>query len=606
MYASNVSNLDQILSSLQCYLQSSRVRQDVYNLLRQIPSLQPNCGIFTHNDGTTSTLLNLEGTIPIFYRGNQYNIPVEFWMVETYPMSPPVCFVRPTADMMVKPGHPHVTSDGFVKIPYITEWRQDFILVELVAHMCSIFGNIPPVFRRPANMTPQYTPSSYGQASGGAASPAYAQSGYAQQATASPSYRGSQPSPSYQGYGGSYQSNNVSQHAAESLFGAASTPAQPAAFRYEDRAAALKLEVTGKIQQEMDRMFKRIRDDIDLQFEHQLQLTQSRENVERGVQSLEFLRDDIKRAKEIIETQDKEVTAWLEENEAKDTVDPDTILIEGDALSKQLVDTLAKHQAIEDALYFMDRALSNGEIELASFLKEVRKLARQQFMCQALIQKLSERQHSLAAPSYHTGFRCRAAACGGLPATAWRATTIHAVALSDWAVARRAQESTTTKTIVKQVEVLQRATLADVRKLIAVFCPDVPASFVFEWVYYQQQVAVTDLEETKVCVDNAELDGVLWLLYLPKTARQDVQEELTQGFPRDNPETLKTDVSMRSREDPTPAFSVKQQFGAIVASIDVFVVRNIGLSLKMHDFRSENGEKLVGIEQSDLTLRMDH
>lgn len=28
------------------------------------------------------------------------------------------------ADMMVKPGHPHVTSDGYVKIPYTSEWRQ--------------------------------------------------------------------------------------------------------------------------------------------------------------------------------------------------------------------------------------------------------------------------------------------------------------------------------------------------------------------------------------------------------------------------------------------------------------------------------------------------
>lgn len=102
------------------------MRGDVYQLLRQIPSLQPNCGMFggvllpnvallrelsscnhshsgvllccvAHNDGTTSTLLNLEGTIPIFYRGNQYNIPVEFWIAESYPMAAPVCFVRPTA-----------------------------------------------------------------------------------------------------------------------------------------------------------------------------------------------------------------------------------------------------------------------------------------------------------------------------------------------------------------------------------------------------------------------------------------------------------------------------------------------------------------------------
>ncbi|RLN47519.1 hypothetical protein BBJ29_000607 [Phytophthora kernoviae] len=335
MYANNVSNLDQILSSLQCYTQSSRVRGDVYNLLGQIPSLQPNCGTFAHNDGTTSTLLSLEGTIPIFYRSNQYNIPVEFWVVETYPMAPPVCFVRPTADMMVKPGHPHVTSDGYVKIPYTSDWRPDFTLLELVAHMCSIFGNMPPVFRRPANSMPA-------------------------------PYRGA------------------------------------SAARPEDRAAVLKGEVTGKIQMQLEKTFKRVRDDIDLQFEHEVQLTQSRENVERGLQSLRFLRDDISRARGVVEAQDKEVVAWLEENEGKDTVDPDTILIEGDALSKQMIKTLAEHQSIEDALYYMDRALSNDEIELNIFLKEVRKLSRKQFLYLALVQKIQAKQQELVASSYHS------------------------------------------------------------------------------------------------------------------------------------------------------------------------------------------------------------
>ena len=54
-------------------------------------------GILAHNDGTASTLINLAGTIPIYYRGNQYNIPMEFWIVEAYPMAPPVCYVRPTS-----------------------------------------------------------------------------------------------------------------------------------------------------------------------------------------------------------------------------------------------------------------------------------------------------------------------------------------------------------------------------------------------------------------------------------------------------------------------------------------------------------------------------
>lgn len=68
----------------------------------------------------------------------------------------------------------------------------------------------------------------------------------------------------------------------------------------------------------------------------------------------------------------------------------------------RLIKTLAEFNAIEDALYFMDRALSNGEIELSVFLKEVRKLSRKQFMCQALIQKINETQQQLAAPAYQS------------------------------------------------------------------------------------------------------------------------------------------------------------------------------------------------------------
>lgn len=68
----------------------------------------------------------------------------------------------------------------------------------------------------------------------------------------------------------------------------------------------------------------------------------------------------------------------------------------------RLIKTLAEYNAIEDALYFMDRALSNGEIELSVFLKEVRKLSRKQFMCQALIQKINETQQQLAAPAYQS------------------------------------------------------------------------------------------------------------------------------------------------------------------------------------------------------------
>ncbi|KAF1790293.1 Steadiness box (SB) domain [Phytophthora cactorum] len=350
--------------------------------------------------------------------------PLEFWVVETYPMSHQCALCAHSRhDGQTRP--PHVTSDGYVKIPYTSDWRSDFTMLELVAHMCSIFGNMPPVFRRPATSRPQNRDNGSASAANSGTGGYFRQGSYAQS-------HPPQPSPYYSSQ---FQSHSRQESEENSLFGSsqqslgASSLSNSGVYtsnevRPEERAAAIKVEVTGKIQMQLEKTFKRVRDDIDLQFEHEVQLTQSRENVERGVQSLRFLRDDIARAKRVVETQDTEVTTWLEENEGKDTVDTDTILIEGDALSKQyvsvscfdgdmvliyaviwlirMIKTLAEHYAIEDALYYMDRALSNDEMELSVFLKEVRKLSRKQFMCLALEQKIHAKQQELAASSYHS------------------------------------------------------------------------------------------------------------------------------------------------------------------------------------------------------------
>ena len=100
-------------------------------------------------------MLRLSGTIPIYYSGNQYNIPVEIWMPEAYPFAAPTCYVRPTQDMMIRPGHPHVDQNGLILLPYTSNWDSDHSLVELIGYQCSIFGTQPPVFRKPAGYQAQ-------------------------------------------------------------------------------------------------------------------------------------------------------------------------------------------------------------------------------------------------------------------------------------------------------------------------------------------------------------------------------------------------------------------------------------------------------------------
>jgi ESCRT-I complex subunit TSG101 len=90
-------------------------------------------GWAVHNDGRSSTLLQLYGTVPIFYKARQYNIPVVIWLVENYPMHPPTCYVTPTKDMRVKPGHRHVDPMGLIYLPYLNQWNANTSnLAELV------------------------------------------------------------------------------------------------------------------------------------------------------------------------------------------------------------------------------------------------------------------------------------------------------------------------------------------------------------------------------------------------------------------------------------------------------------------------------------------
>lgn len=78
---------------------------------QQVRTLVPKIERLIHNNGAESELLVLAGTVPINYKGRQYNIPVEVYISEPYPDAPPRCYVRPTPDMEIQSGHRHVDRE---------------------------------------------------------------------------------------------------------------------------------------------------------------------------------------------------------------------------------------------------------------------------------------------------------------------------------------------------------------------------------------------------------------------------------------------------------------------------------------------------------------
>ncbi|KAL0717059.1 hypothetical protein Bca4012_066381 [Brassica carinata] len=168
---SNPQQIQQFLSSVLSqrgpnsvpYDESTKwlIRQHLLNLISSYPSLEPKTATFIHNDGRSVNLLQADGTIPMPYHGVTYNIPVIIWLLESYPRHPPCVYVNPTADMIIKRPHAHVTPSGLVSLPYLQNWvYPSSNLVDLVSDLGAAFALDPPLYsrRRPAP-SPTPTPS---------------------------------------------------------------------------------------------------------------------------------------------------------------------------------------------------------------------------------------------------------------------------------------------------------------------------------------------------------------------------------------------------------------------------------------------------------------
>jgi hypothetical protein len=60
----------------------------------------------------SAELLLAEGTVPMYYQGVKYNIPVAVWLPEQYPLAAPMAYVVPSPDMVIKPRHRFVDGSG--------------------------------------------------------------------------------------------------------------------------------------------------------------------------------------------------------------------------------------------------------------------------------------------------------------------------------------------------------------------------------------------------------------------------------------------------------------------------------------------------------------
>lgn len=338
--------LGSFLSSVQPgYRHPDQTKKDVQTLLHHYKGLAPKGEKFMFNDGRERELLHLVGTIPVPYKGQNYNIPISLTLLDTHPYHAPMAFVKPTPDMQIKVSK-HVDASGKIYLPYLHEWSYPTSdLVGLVQICVITFSEQPPVFAKPKQQQNLPYPV-HGGGGGYPPQPSYnAQPGYPPAYPPYPNVGAGYP-PAGGGVGGQYPpASGGAGPYPPATGGQYPPPYPPTNQNYQQRPG------TGTITAD------HIRASI---------LSAVEDKVKRR------LREDVSQAQ-------------------AEEINPDDAITATNPLFKQLMTAYAEEAATEDAIYFLGEALRKGSLDIDQFLKTVRDVSRKQFMLRATMMKCRDK-----------------------------------------------------------------------------------------------------------------------------------------------------------------------------------------------------------------------
>uniref|UniRef100_A0A8B9J8J5 UEV and lactate/malate dehyrogenase domains n=1 Tax=Astyanax mexicanus TaxID=7994 RepID=A0A8B9J8J5_ASTMX len=105
--------------------------EELQKLNRVYPDLKLKTGSYSES------LLNV--------LGHSYNLPIQLWLLDSFPFTPPICFLRPTSNMMIREGK-HVDAKGRIYLPGLHNWDHPKSSVSvLLEEMIAKFEEDPPL-----------------------------------------------------------------------------------------------------------------------------------------------------------------------------------------------------------------------------------------------------------------------------------------------------------------------------------------------------------------------------------------------------------------------------------------------------------------------------
>ncbi|KAI4894595.1 hypothetical protein NFI96_018820 [Prochilodus magdalenae] len=131
--------------------------EELQKVTRVYPDMKLLVGSYTFSNSSQRDLLKLVGNIPVTYnahyprfQGRSYNLPILLWLLDSFPFTPPICLMRPTANMVIREGK-HVNAQGRIFLPALHNWDHPKSSVTvLLDEMIAKFEEEPPLSMKPA------------------------------------------------------------------------------------------------------------------------------------------------------------------------------------------------------------------------------------------------------------------------------------------------------------------------------------------------------------------------------------------------------------------------------------------------------------------------
>ena len=272
----------------------------------------------------------------------------------------------------------HVDSQGLIYHPYLHSWKpQQSALVELIGYLCSVFGKDPPLYASKKQSQPQQHQQQQQPIQ------------QIQKPIISP-----QP-PAYK----PIQQQQQQQPQPQAII----QQQPPKQIQKQEEINNNKQKLETKLREYLQKIYDKENEQLNA-------LASAQKQLENHVTTISSIRDKQNNEKDLLlqRRQNLQIKIeaseqWLKQNENNNdsSMDINKIVIASDTWSQQCIDATSMDFAITDVILELDRCLEDETIKLETYLKQISKLAREQFANKALAKAVFKKQNDLVLMNQH-------------------------------------------------------------------------------------------------------------------------------------------------------------------------------------------------------------